>query len=819
MSPSEVSLFPSIAIPVLSSNPGHSEPLPPISPAAILAPWLGVDLASGEDLEDALRDLAPSQRKGLQDRLGGEALAEILSLRKERDPKCFFAALLHLGQSLEREQRFDAAASIYRLIHEAAENSECDPFAQRARECLDTLQGRGNLLPVAEHFARGFAEQNLDPALIAGIGAAGTAFRATRLALFSRIAVIPAGALTSRALPNLLAFGVESLAFTSTVRGVNAALDRENRGTFLGDLASGSLFLGSLKMGQALSGSILRGVHRMDASTGRAERWTSLAPVSVALVSQAMNFGSIMAADWTAERLGLRESRSGAQRWVEGLGSLLNLQVGGRISREFLGADFDALERRLDVQSARLSLVSARWRRITREALMTPGLLMMGMTAGPLPRIGGRVADMRNPWERQISQALSGLFPAGRYKTDIATANVVNVPVTDKNIIYNRTLRTVQDRSKPLMPTIISLDVLTMRDRDSAVKVLEGGLERALKERGESSPNLVLGMMFPKLPRPEVVFFNSTGRVESILPLNAEILKVALGAQPTVSNPATAPIPPVSPPAPARIDPRTLETAASSNPTQPVRVAPQPAQPAFVSHLESVFEITRHPRIEGIQVEHFPPNARMTRISGFFGDQIATVRRILQEDLSNDRSPMALVIGNSGTELDSDRVFSQILQEIHQRAAFSSQFRMAVVLTNRQKAWIFSRTKVGFDASISYVNRRGGDPTLPAPEARSQPTSVPRPPQASDSLPCSNIRAVLSAFESGTHQVTYSGLWSEAREQSVVAWVQHKILRRQLPSDFLFQVDLPEAPGVPRQVAVFRMFDGTCVCTRQNVSE
>ncbi len=309
-------------------------------------------------LREAWERLSASERREIQGRLGEGAVEEMLSLASERDARALGEGLISLGIRLENAERLDAAAGVFAVVAGALREG---PLQGRARARLDAILGRGAVLPRVEFLGRRLAAQASDPAMIAGMAGAGLAFRMTRLAALSRLS---AGSgffsrpLIARGLANLAGFGVESVAFTGTVRAANAALGRAqdwSAQSLWHEYAAGTLTLGALK----LTGALARlGVSRIGPNPSILGRFTQAA------LPQAALFGGILLSHDLEARLGLRPHVDGATSITDALGTLLQFHVGGRLAREVSGPRLQRLEQELERRATVLEADGARTPRV-----------------------------------------------------------------------------------------------------------------------------------------------------------------------------------------------------------------------------------------------------------------------------------------------------------------------------------------------------------------------------------------------------------------------------------------------------------------------
>ena len=309
-------------------------------------------------LREAWDMLSASERREIRGRLGDGAVEEMLSLAAERDAAVLGESLISLGIRLENAERLEAAAGIFAVVVGAVRER---PLQERARTRLDAILGRGAVLPRLEFLGRRLAAQASDPAMIAGMAGAGLAFRMTRLAALSRLS---AGSgffsrpLVARGLANAAGFGVESVAFTGSVRAANAALGRRqdwSARALWHEYAAGTLTLGALK----LTGALARlGVSRIGPNPHPFGRFTQMA------LPQAALFGGILLSHDLEARLGLRPHVDGATSVTDALGTLLQFHVGGRLAREVSGPRLQGLEQELERRAAGLEAEGARAPRV-----------------------------------------------------------------------------------------------------------------------------------------------------------------------------------------------------------------------------------------------------------------------------------------------------------------------------------------------------------------------------------------------------------------------------------------------------------------------
>ncbi len=290
-------------------------------------------------------------------KFGRAALAELGALAREGDASLFAAGVLNLARRLEAEDRLEAAAELYAVVAGAVSPLTGDkqerPLRGHAQRHLDALQGKGAFGPRAEFLLRRLAKDATHPSSILAMGAAGLAFRLTRAATLSRLALSPAGFFTRglglRAGGALAGFGVETLAFTAVGKGGAALLGEPvdlSPQAWARDGAAGALTLGALK---GAGGLTRAGLRRWAAGEG------ALAGATRNLAPQAAMFGGILLAHRLEESLGWRSAASNAVRVGDALATLVHFHVGGRLAGALFGRRFKALEAGLDLQAAQAS--------------------------------------------------------------------------------------------------------------------------------------------------------------------------------------------------------------------------------------------------------------------------------------------------------------------------------------------------------------------------------------------------------------------------------------------------------------------------------
>lgn len=385
---------------------------------------------SSESLDEFLSQLSPTHRNDLQQRFGSEALAELRSLSQENDPQLFFEAMLSFARRCELQNRSDLALATYQLLREGTGHPEVE---RRAASGVSAIQGGGATGPRAEFLLRHLAGEATDPAMILSMGLAGAAFRLTRLGLLSRLATSPgAGALTrglgARITANLGGFLVESTTFTLAGRGLNEALGRPQNwdlGALSRDWAAGSISLGSLKFFGWAGGRLYQRAAGVGHLSGVARPSFGLS-----LSQQGSMFAGILSAHGLEERLGLRARREGSSPLIEGLTTLLQFNVAGRLSHHAFGEAWRTWERGLDLQTQGLTRSLPRWS-------VDTGTPSMELASSVGPRLfSGRRGEVSNPllgpWvvfmERQDELPGVNTVPEGDGTRPIGSSEIREAP-------------------------------------------------------------------------------------------------------------------------------------------------------------------------------------------------------------------------------------------------------------------------------------------------------------------------------------------------------------------------------------------------------
>jgi len=353
---------------------------------------LNLDASDG-DLGRALGQLSSTARQRLEGHWGREGLEELINLSHETHPESFYETLLSLAGRLQREERLPLAMQLYGLLRQGLSAANLPGLQARVQGRIDALEGRGAILPRLEMFGRQLVSQATDPAMIAGMGFAGVAFRTSRLLALSRLAMSPLPRILSQGLGASLIAGtagflVEAPVFTAAVRGANHLLGREQDWSGRGiwrEFASGAITLFSLKV---MGGATGTGLQRMNAGLNPLEMGVGRR-IAATLLPQLGTYVGILGGHVLETRLGLRESRPGSSIWAESLATYVNLAVGGRVAQEAMGPGMQRMEQALEERSERVmasvsNVDQAREGRgvgmldALRSAALAPMWMMMG---------------------------------------------------------------------------------------------------------------------------------------------------------------------------------------------------------------------------------------------------------------------------------------------------------------------------------------------------------------------------------------------------------------------------------------------------------
>ncbi|MCC7344687.1 MAG: hypothetical protein IT573_07085 [Deltaproteobacteria bacterium] len=368
----------------------------------------------GGDLGRASREL----------RLSAAQRDELAALGRERDSALFWEGLLGFAQRQEAAGHLELAVHVYTAVVGTVRER---PLQARAQARLDAVTGRGAGGARAEFLLRRLAHEASEPTALFAMGAAGAAFRLTRLATLSRLAATPAGnfltrGFGARAAASLTGFAVEATVFPFAGRLANEALGRSQDWSVQAlrrDVASSFIVLGGLKLSGWAAGAAFQRVHGINPLTGQAQRLTGLTGLSQRLVPQAGMLGGIVLGHHVEERLGLREHVDGATTMVDSLAMLLQFNVAGRLTQHAFGERFHAWERRLDQQTEILARGNHGTRPLGGERLGAlrnflttfapqPALAAVGGPRAPEGPAGTRASDVLSRPQILMMEAREG---------------------------------------------------------------------------------------------------------------------------------------------------------------------------------------------------------------------------------------------------------------------------------------------------------------------------------------------------------------------------------------------------------------------------
>lgn len=321
------------------------------------------------------RPLAGSELTLALSGLEDHALRERRALEAETDPILYSESLLSLAGREERGEHPELAARYYsELLQDEAAPAGA---RERARRRLDGLRGEGDVGVRAEYLLGRIFREATDPSALLAMTLAGAVFRGVRVLSLARSLSRPAaGFLTrgfgARLLAGTLGYAAEATVFPVALRAGNLALGRSQdwSASALGhELGSSFLTLGALRAGGVLPRFL-------------AAENTLLRPFA----EQVGMFGGILLGHQAETLLGLRARSGASSMLVDGLATLLQFNLAGRIQRGLVGSSFSAWERGLDARAATLE-------RLPLEPPSSRGELLIG------PRLAAIGPESVNPHE------------------------------------------------------------------------------------------------------------------------------------------------------------------------------------------------------------------------------------------------------------------------------------------------------------------------------------------------------------------------------------------------------------------------------------
>ena len=295
------------------------------------------------------RGLSQGERDALASSIGVSTLNELGSLIAESDPELLGEGLLSLAAKLENAGQEGHAQLLYESLLgvEALPNAS---ISSRARDRLAVLQGGGSFGARFERHARHLIRDASDPALLAGMGAAGLVSGVVRFGVLSRLMAQPAGWLTrgfgARFTAGAASLAFEAPAFTAAIHGTNFALGRPQDLSLNGlghELGSGYLLLGALRLSGGLTQSVASRFARRGALT-------SGQSVGLHLLEQGGTFGGILAANKAEQFFNLRPRTSGENMAFDALATMLQFRIGSRLADSAFGPAYHGALREMQVR-------------------------------------------------------------------------------------------------------------------------------------------------------------------------------------------------------------------------------------------------------------------------------------------------------------------------------------------------------------------------------------------------------------------------------------------------------------------------------------
>ncbi len=274
---------------------------------------------------------APFSARGLDTSTwGAAALRELNSLSREEDLELYGQGLFSLAQRLLKQNRVESAL---RLFHHLQENQpKSSAIAVKAGREIDAIEGRGAIGGRIEFSINRFGHEAMNPALLFGMGAAGTVFKVSRAALLGNLLSSPVASLATRglgarALAGAAAFALEAPSFVAATHGARWLLGEKISGPSIGkELASAYLTLGGLKL--------------LGSAGEQALRLSGGGALARATIPQASAYLGILAGHGLEHLSGLHKISSGDTWLLDSLVTLAQFRVGGELSNRLLGKRF-----------------------------------------------------------------------------------------------------------------------------------------------------------------------------------------------------------------------------------------------------------------------------------------------------------------------------------------------------------------------------------------------------------------------------------------------------------------------------------------------
>jgi hypothetical protein len=366
--------------------------------------------------------------------LTGKARAWSESLAREPDDELRGAGYLQLAGRLVEQESFPAAAEVYRRLVDEAEVSA--GLKWQAMAGLAALQGKGDFGDRFEHWSRSFLQHASDPASLAAMTAGGLAYRTVRLGVAGKLLQASATPWTRGVLAKGVAigagFGAETLAFAALSRGLGPSRNT----AWSTDLAHAAMTLVALK----LSGAAGNAISSKLFGAGLNHRWSG------SLVRQGSMLGGILLGAEMEKAAGWRDQSLDA--W-EAMATLLHFNIGGELSRRWLGRRFGHFESRLEQHWREIpwqgSLAWGARPALAGAGTSRPAPLPVGLEETSAPRFlserHGDESGLTPPIVNVLEQRYLRLFPkdeSGFYSRDIVrkTCRIrCNLPGFHENLL------------------------------------------------------------------------------------------------------------------------------------------------------------------------------------------------------------------------------------------------------------------------------------------------------------------------------------------------------------------------------------------------
>ncbi|HEX5034250.1 MAG TPA: hypothetical protein VFW62_07210, partial [bacterium] len=333
------------------------------------------------------------------------------SLARERDPELLAEGLYHWARREEGSDRLGGALRAYELLSGNQPGFQTsEGLRDRVGRRLAVLAGGGQFGDRVEHLTRRFCQEATSPVAIAGMAAGSLVFSTARAALLARLTAAGRPVFAARALASSGAFLTEVPAFWATTKSLNEFLHPGTQSwemsQNLRELAGLSLTLGALKLSGA---AVSRGVG-----------WARPNAITQRLAPQVGMLGGIMIGHHLEASLGLRPAVDAGSAWTDGIATLLQFNVGGRLSQSLLGPRFQAYSRELELRSRSMEAQARRpaFGEVNGgfNGLSFPALAMAaaGKNGGAQPVWSGGIESVLAPTQVMMSTGAEGGEAAAR---------------------------------------------------------------------------------------------------------------------------------------------------------------------------------------------------------------------------------------------------------------------------------------------------------------------------------------------------------------------------------------------------------------------